>query len=150
MADRVTTLVRSKIMASVATRDTGPELALRKVLHRLGFRYRTNYAKLPGRPDIALPSLRKVIFVHGCFWHGHSCRWGRLPKSRTEYWAHKIQTNRARDVRALRNVRQAGWQALVVWQCQLRDIEKVIPRVLKFLRTSPKFRAGVRVRVVSS
>ncbi|MEO5957934.1 MAG: very short patch repair endonuclease [Opitutaceae bacterium] len=142
MADRVSSKTRSKIMASVGTRDTGPEVALRKALHRLGYRYRTSYPTLPGRPDIAFPRLRKVIFVHGCFWHGHHCRWGKLPKSRPEYWVPKLATNRSRDSRVLRSVRRAGWKAFVVWQCQIRNLDKALPRVLKFLRSSGRRNAG--------
>jgi len=120
-------------MASVATRDTGPEVTLRKALHARGYRYRTHYAALPGKPDIAFPGRRKVIFVHGCFWHGHSCRWGRLPKSRPEYWAPKIASNRARDVRSIRQLRRTDWSVLVVWQCEIRNLDRALPRVLKFL-----------------
>jgi DNA mismatch endonuclease (patch repair protein) len=133
MVDRVSKATRSTIMASVSTHDTGPEIILRKALHALGFRYRTNYAALPGKPDIVFPKLRKVIFVHGCFWHGHACRWGRLPKSRLHYWAPKIAANHARDVRVLRLIKGEGWKALVVWQCQIRNLDKALPRVLKFL-----------------
>jgi DNA mismatch endonuclease (patch repair protein) len=148
MADRVSQKVRSRIMASVGTHDTGPEMVLRRKLHSLGFRYRTNYPQLPGRPDLAFPALRKTIFVHGCFWHGHGCRFGRLPKSRTEYWRQKIQANRVRDRRVLRAIRHNGWEALVVWQCRLRDIDRVIPRILDFLRKKRKKGTNSRVRVV--
>jgi DNA mismatch endonuclease (patch repair protein) len=134
MPDRVSTLVRSKIMASVGTRNTGPELALRKSLHRLGWRYLTNVSTLPGRPDLVFPAFRKIVFVHGCFWHGHSCRWGRLPQSRPEYWQPKIAANRTRDARVLRKLRRSGWSVLVVWQCQLRQLDKTIARVIRFLR----------------
>lgn len=134
MADRVSSFVRSKIMKSVRTRDTGPELFLRKALHRLGFRFRVHVRLLPGKPDLVFPARKAVIFVHGCFWHGHACRWGRLPKSRPQYWGPKIQTNRSRDARALRKLRRTGWRALVVWECQLRDLESSLPRILKFLK----------------
>jgi len=146
MPDRVSRKVRSRIMASVGSTDTGPELKLRKALHAVGFRYRTDYAKLPGKPDLAFPKLRKAIFVHGCFWHGHSCRWGRLPKSRPEFWRPKILKNRERDARVLRAVRRAGWSVMVVWQCQLRDLEARLPRIVRFLR---KRRKNTSVRVVS-
>lgn len=121
-------------MASVGTRDTGPEMVLRRTLHRLGFRYRTNHPDLPGRPDIVFPRLKKVIFVHGCFWHGHRCRKGRLPKTRRPYWGTKIEGNRLRDRRALRQLRTQGWSALVVWQCGLRDLESAMPKILRFLQ----------------
>ena len=133
MTDHVSSKIRSKIMSSVGTRDTGPELALRKSLHRLGWRYRTNVASLPGRPDLVFPALRKIVFVHGCFWHGHSCRWGKLPQSRPEYWQPKIAANRARDARVLRKLRRADWSVIVVWQCQLRQLDKSIARVSRFL-----------------
>lgn len=133
MADRVSKKTRSKIMASVGTRDTGPERLIRAKLHRLGFRYIANDKRLPGKPDIVFPRLRKIIFVHGCFWHGHSCRWGRPSKSRTEYWCAKIVANQARDARVLKVLRSAGWRILVVWQCQLRNPEQAIKRAVRFL-----------------
>ena len=142
MGDRVSKATRSKIMASVATRNTGPEIALRQALHAAGFRYVTHSNALPGRPDIVLSRLRKVIFVHGCFWHGHRCRWGKLPKSRLDYWGPKIAGNRERDSRTLRSIRREGWQALVVWQCQIRNLDKTLPGVLKFLRSRPLRKAG--------
>lgn len=149
MADRVSAKTRSKIMASVGTRDTGPELTLRKALHHLGYRYCVNYAKLPGRPDLVFPKLGKAIFVHGCFWHGHCCRWGRLPKSRPEYWKPKIAANRTRDRRVLRAIRRLGWETLTVWQCQLRDLERAMTRVVRFLCAPNKKRRPCRVRVES-
>ncbi|MBI2512021.1 MAG: DNA mismatch endonuclease Vsr [Opitutae bacterium] len=135
MADRVSAKTRSRIMASVGTRDTGPEVALRKRLHSLGYRYRTHSRSLPGKPDIVFPRLHKVIFVHGCFWHGHRCRWGRLPKSRVDYWTAKIRLNRQRDRRVTAKLRRREWRALVVWQCQIRDIERTLPRIVRFLES---------------
>lgn len=125
--------MRSKIMSSVGTRDTGPELVLRKRLHRLGFRYTTHAPGLPGKPDLVFPRLKKVVFVHGCFWHGHACRWGRLPKSRRGYWAPKIENNHTRDLRVVRKIRRLGWGAMIVWQCQLREPEAAVRRVVAFL-----------------
>lgn len=133
MADRVTSKVRSRIMASVGQRNTGPELKLRKALHKQGFRYTLNVSGLPGRPDLVFPKRRKVIFVHGCFWHSHSCRWGRSPKSRPGYWLPKLLGNKQRDRRTIRAVRALGWDALVVWQCQLRNYDRLLPRVARFL-----------------
>lgn len=134
MADRVSSKVRSKIMASVRQRNTGPELMLRKALHKRGFRYRTNVSDLPGRPDLVFPSRRKVILVHGCFWHGHSCRWGRAPKSRKEYWLPKLLGNRRRDRRNLKELRALGWEPRVVWQCELKKFDRLITDLLRFLR----------------
>jgi len=121
-------------MSSVGTSNTGPEMTLRRALHRFGFRYRTNHPGLPGRPDIVFPRLKKAIFVHGCFWHGHRCRKGRLPKSRLGYWEQKIEANRQRDRRSLRLLRKSGWSVLVVWQCELKDLGKTIPGILRFLQ----------------
>lgn len=135
MVDRVSPARRSAIMAKVGTKDTGPELALRKILHRMGYRYRLYRRDLPGSPDIVFPARRKAIFVHGCFWHGHKCRWGRLPKSRLEYWAPKIVANRARDKANSRKLRKLGWAVAVVWQCELkRRPEKAVVRIIGFLK----------------
>lgn len=134
MADRVTSAVRSKIMASVRQKDTGPEVRLRKALHKKGFRYRTHVPNLPGRPDLVFPSRRKVILVHGCFWHGHACRWGRAPKSRKGYWLPKLLGNRRRDRRNLKELRSLGWDPLVVWQCELRKFDRLLTETLQFLR----------------
>lgn len=132
-------------MASVGTRDTGPELKLRKELHRLGYRYATHRADLPGKPDLVFPSRGKVIFVHGCFWHGHTCRWGRLPKSRSEYWELKIAANRKRDVSVANKARRMGWSVLIVWQCQLRNFDGALERIARFLgRPNPKMRVRRR------
>ncbi|MDX9972326.1 MAG: very short patch repair endonuclease [FCB group bacterium] len=131
--DRVTQAVRSRIMAAVRTRDTGAEKALRSIVHRLGYRYSLRRSDLPGKPDLAFVSRKRVIFVHGCFWHGHSCRHGCLPKSRLEYWAPKIAANKARDRRQVNELKKAGWGVLVVWQCQLKRIGAVEARVRRFL-----------------
>lgn len=122
-------------MASVGNRDTGPELLLRKALHRLGFRYRIGPKNLPGKPDLAFPSRRKAVFVHGCFWHGHSCRYGSLPKSRLAYWEPKIQANRKRDRKQRRALRHLGWSNAVVWECSLKkNVGREVERVLRFLK----------------
>jgi DNA mismatch endonuclease (patch repair protein) len=131
--DRVTKATRSKIMASVHTRNTGAELAVRRMVHRLGYRYSLSRSDLPGRPDLALVGRRKAIFVHGCFWHGHSCRYGRLPKSRLGYWRPKIATNKARDRRQVRGLRSMGWTVMTVWQCQLRRRDALRTRIASFL-----------------
>jgi DNA mismatch endonuclease (patch repair protein) len=131
--DRVTKATRSKIMAAVHTRDTGAEKAVRSIVHRLGFRYSLTRDDLPGRPDLVLVSRRKVIFVHGCFWHGHSCRYGRLPKSRSEYWKPKIAVNKARDRRQANGLRKAGWSVMIVWQCQLKKKDALEARIEDFV-----------------
>lgn len=121
-------------MSAVATHDTPAEIFLRKALHRLGYRYRIAPRELPGKPDLVFPSRRKVIFVHGCFWHGHGCRYGRLPKSRPEFWCPKIQGNRKRDTKQRRRLRLLGWSSAVVWECSLkRNSEREISRIVRFL-----------------
>lgn len=134
MADHVPPQDRSRIMASVGSKDTKPEMALRRALFALGYRYRLHSRHLPGRPDLVFPARKKAIFVHGCFWHGHGCRWGRLPKSRLEYWEPKIEANKGRDARSLAGLATLGWSTLVVWQCELRELGHVIERVEEFLR----------------
>lgn len=113
--------------------DTAPEMLVRKALHRLGFRYHLHRKDLPGSPDLVFPSRGKAIFVHGCFWHGHGCRWGRLPKTKLEYWAPKIEANRARDARKQSELHRAGWKSLVVWQCELRNPDGALGRIMAFL-----------------
>lgn len=134
MVDHVSEKRRSWIMSKVRQKDTKPELTLRRALHRLGYRYRLHCRDLPGSPDIVFPSRRKVIFVHGCFWHGHGCRWGMLPKSRPEYWKPKIESNRERDAKSLVALREAGWETMVVWQCELRVVDDAVSRVEEFLQ----------------
>ena len=124
---------RSAIMAAVRSKDTGPEVTVRRLAFRLGYRFRLHGAQLPGRPDLVFPSRRRVIFVHGCFWHGHGCVKGRLPKSRLGYWSPKIDANRQRDARNLRDLRVTGWRILVIWQCELRDPSRLSRKVSRFL-----------------
>ncbi|WP_420586559.1 very short patch repair endonuclease [Ruegeria sp.] len=133
MPDHVSPERRSFIMSQVGQKDTKPELSLRRALHRLGYRYSLHRRDLPGRPDIVFPSRRKVIFVHGCFWHGHGCRWGKLPKSRPEYWVPKIETNKERDNRVLTELHDIGWDSMVIWQCEIRDLDATVRRVEDYL-----------------
>lgn len=133
MADTRTPEQRRRIMQSVGTSNTGPEVALRRMLHRMGYRYRLHARELPGKVDLYFPSRRKAIFVHGCFWHGHSCRKGRLPSSRLDYWAPKIQQNKRRDRSNVRALKKLGIESLIVWQCQLRDCDELKPVLVLFL-----------------
>lgn len=121
MTDTRTSEQRRRIMQSVQTKDTGPELTVRRALFAAGYRFRLHRRDLPGSPDIVLPGRRKAIFVHGCFWHGHGCSKGRAPKSREEYWLPKIAANRERDRRNIAALEAIGWSVRVVWQCELRD-----------------------------
>jgi len=126
---------RSRIMKAVGTKHTGPELIVRKMLHGLGCRYALHCRDLPGSPDIVMPSRRKIVFVHGCFWHGHKCRYGRPPKSRTDYWLSKVETNAKRDRRNQVALRRGGWSVLVVWQCQTRDAQRLRDKLLSFAQS---------------
>jgi DNA mismatch endonuclease, patch repair protein len=129
---------RSRIMRSVGTQDTGPELVVRKVVHGLGLRFRLHGKTLPGRPDLVLPRHRAVVFVHGCFWHGHGCPKGKLPKSKLDYWTAKIERNRARDASCVRALRASGWRVLTVWQCETRDLRALRRRLVRFLKLAGK------------
>lgn len=133
MVDTRTPEQRRRIMQSVGQRNTAPEVKVRRALHRLGYRFRLHGKSLPGRPDIVFPSRRKVIFIHGCFWHGHNCSKGRLPKSRPEYWIPKIESNKARDERRVNELREAGWESLVVWQCEVAKIDEAVGAITRFL-----------------
>lgn len=118
--DILTPEQRSAQMSRIRGSDTKIELLVRKALHARGFRYRLGGAGLPGRPDIVLPRYKAVVFVHGCFWHGHECALFRLPKTRSEFWRSKIQSNQQRDKRVLQQLQQMGWRTKVVWECSLR------------------------------
>jgi DNA mismatch endonuclease (patch repair protein) len=131
--DRLTPERRSKLMGRVKGKNTTPERIVRRLLHSLGYRYRLHVTGLAGKPDLAFPSRRVVIFVHGCFWHGHACRYGRLPRSNVVFWADKIRRNRERDARCARSLKAAGWRVMVVWQCQLRDLPAITRKMIKRL-----------------
>ncbi len=134
MTDHVSRKKRSLIMAAVHSKDTKPEMAVRRLTHGMGYRYRLHVANLPGRPDLVFPSRGKVLFVHGCFWHRHTgCRYATLPKSRVEFWNAKFAANVARDRRARRELKKLGWQVLTVWQCELKDQSKLAERLDEFL-----------------
>ena len=125
---------RSRIMRTVKAKDTGPEMVVRRMLHKLGNRYRLRRTDLPGKPDLVFPSRKAVIFVHGCFWHGHDCKRGaRTPKTNTKYWTDKIHRNVARDVQAIKELEALGWRVLVVWECGLGDLKLLKSRMLRFL-----------------
>lgn len=128
---------RSEIMAAVRTKHTGPEIAVRRLAFGLGYRFRLHGAKLPGKPDLVFLSRRCAVFVHGCFWHGHECSKGKLPKSRLSYWSPKIVANRQRDERNMRDLRAAGWRILVIWQCELKNSSRLETKLLRFLSAEP-------------
>lgn len=124
---------RSEIMSAVRTKDTGPELLVRKLLSAQGYRYRLHRKDLPGRPDIVFPGRHKAVFVHGCYWHGHRCAKGRLPKSRLRYWKPKIAANKKRDARNIAKLKRSGWGVSVVWQCELKNAGTLVRKLKAFL-----------------
>ena len=138
MADVFTPAQRSRVMQAVLSRDTGPELVVRRLAARLGFRTRAKSRTLPGSPDLVFTRLRKVVFVHGCFWHRHACPRGRShPAARRAFWAKKFAMNVRRDRAALRALRRDGWQVLVVWECGLKPdrLDRTIARLRRFLES---------------
>lgn len=138
MADVVAPAVRSRMMASIKSRDTRPEMVVRRYLHGAGFRYRLNRNDLPGRPDLVLPKFNATVFVHGCFWHGHvGCRFVTKPATRSDFWSRKLSANAARDQRVATELQQLGWRVAVVWECALRkEPLPQLERLAKFLRSN--------------
>lgn len=141
MADTLTPTQRRRNMQRIRGRDTKPELLLRRGMHARGFRYRLHARALPGRPDLTFPKHRVVIFVHGCFWHGHNCQLFKWPKTRQEFWRKKILANRIRDKNSVVALREADWRVLIVWECALHGkerhpIEDVLTEAADFLTDS--------------
>jgi DNA mismatch endonuclease (patch repair protein) len=135
MVDTLTRKDRSERMALIRGSDTGPELMVRRIVHSMGFRYRLHVKDLPGKPDLVFPRLRKIVFVHGCFWHRHrkaTCKLARLPKSRVEFWRAKLEGNRSRDLTNKRSLRKAGWSILEVWECEMRNLDSLRLRLRYF------------------
>lgn len=141
MVDTLSPEARSARMARIRGKDTAPEWVVRRLLHAMGFRYRLHRKDLPGRPDIVFPGRRKAIFVHGCYWHGHGCRIGRLPKTNVSFWERKIATNRARDARSILDLQSEGWAVLVVWQCETRNGAELRDKLAGFLGSPADFRS---------
>jgi len=134
--DTLTQKERSARMSLVRGKDTRPELAVRTLVHGMGYRYRLHIASLPGKPDLVFAGRKKVIFVHGCFWHRHpsrSCKLARMPKSRPEFWVPKLEGNRLRDERNKRELKRQGWKVLSIWECQIADVASLSKRIRAFL-----------------
>jgi len=133
---------RSENMARIRSKNTGLELHVRNAIYQMGYRYRLHVRELPGKPDIVFPGRRKVIFVHGCFWHQHSgCREGRVPTSRRDYWVPKLERTVARDAAHIDQLRNAGWEVLVLWECEiLRDSNELRTIIENYL--GPRSRAN--------
>lgn len=122
MTDQYSQEKRSEIMRRVRNKNTRPEMLIRRLIHSIGYRYRLHRKDLPGKPDLVFPSRKKIIFVHGCFWHGHSCKRGnRIPKNNHEYWVKKIFSNKERDKVQIAELELKGWLVLVVWECQIHE-----------------------------
>lgn len=132
--DNLSSDQRSFAMGRVKQKDTRPEIVVRRLLHAEGFRFRLHRKDLPGTPDIVLPKYKSAIFVHGCFWHGHDCKRGRLPETRTEFWREKQQRNQDRDRRVARELTESGFRVLTVWECETKDTEALRVGLLLSLR----------------
>jgi DNA mismatch endonuclease (patch repair protein) len=134
--DTLTPQERSERMGKIRSTDTRPELVVRRLVHGMGYRYRLHRKELPGKPDLVFPGRRKVIFVHGCFWHRHgdpACRLARLPKSRLDFWLPKLTANKERDANSLARLAELGWDVMTVWECQVRDTSALNRRIREFL-----------------
>ena len=132
--DRLTPERRSWLMSRVKSKNTTTELAVRRLVFGMGYRYRLHYKQLSGKPDLVFPGKRKAIFVNGCFWHGHKrCRYGRLPKTRIDFWQAKIQNNKKRDRNSIRSLSVAGWKSLTVWQCELKNPDTLAKKLYEFI-----------------
>jgi len=119
--DVVDPVTRSRMMSGIRSKNTRPEVSLRKELHRRGFRFRLHAPGVPGKPDMVLPKFRAAVFVHGCFWHGHDCKYFKMPRTRPEFWSAKIAQNRSRDLVVREMLSKSGWRQLIVWECAVRD-----------------------------
>jgi len=132
--DTLTTQQRSERMSRIRGKDTQPELVVRRSLHQSGYRFRLHRRDLPGAPDLVFPCRKKVVFVHGCFWHAHDgCRIANKPKSRRSYWSEKFARNQERDAANERLLREGGWHVFVVWECETKDQERLLDRLSKYL-----------------
>ena len=140
MADIVDAATRSRMMSGIRGKNTKPEITIRKAIHRLGLRYRIHSAHVPGRPDMVFPEFRAVIFVNGCFWHGHDCKYFKLPSTRRDFWGAKIAANKARDLLVRTELEKAEWRHLTIWECAVRGQKneataKVASQAVKWLRS---------------
>lgn len=132
--DKLTPQHRSWLMSRIRSKNTSPELAVRRMVFRMGYRYRLHGKQLPGKPDLVFAGRRKVVFVNGCFWHGHEgCRYARLPKTRIVFWRAKRKMNRARDRANIALLEKSGWKVLTVWQCELKDPQALLSKLYDFI-----------------
>lgn len=149
MVDIVDTATRSRMMSGIRSKNTKPELFVRKKLFREGFRYRIHVNSLPGKPDLVFPKYKSIIFVHGCFWHGHqACKLFKVPATRNEFWINKFAKNRENDTSVIRQLRDAGWRVAIVWECEIRNKANaenhLIPALSDWIKgNSPIFEIGL-------
>lgn len=139
MTDRFTKADRSKLMSSIKNKNTGPELNVRKALFAKGLRYRLHDKKLPGSPDLTFPKYKAVIFIHGCFWHNHKCKHGKLPLSNRNFWRQKLEANALRDKRNVKQLKALGWRVKIIWSCTLQNkmkfnSERCVDEIVKWVR----------------
>ncbi len=133
MTDHLSRAARSRNMSRIRSVDTSPELLVRSLLRKFGYRYHLHVDSLPGSPDIVFPKRKKAVFVHGCYWHRHRCRRGQsLPSTNVGFWEKKFEKNKQRDRSARLKLRRKGWRCLIIWECQLKDLSKVNERLRKF------------------
>ncbi|MCL2742231.1 MAG: DNA mismatch endonuclease Vsr [Planctomycetaceae bacterium] len=136
MADHLTKEKRSWNMSRIRSKETAPEIAFRKLIYRAGFRYRLYDKTLPGKPDLVMKKHKIIVFIHGCFWHGHeNCRRGNKPKTHKKYWNAKIKGNVARDRKNITTLENSGWRVFAVWECELKDLETVLQKFKEFVGT---------------
>lgn len=136
MADTVDRVRRSANMRAIPSKDTKPELLVRSIAHRLGYRFRLHRRDIPGTPDLAFIGRRKAIFVHGCLWHGHQCRRARLPSTNADFWRAKIERNKERDAAVVNKLFEGGWTVLTIWQCEMKDRATLGEKIKTFLEAS--------------
>jgi len=125
---------RSRNMSAIKSKNTKPEIAVRKLLHSMGYRFRLHRKDLPGSPDIVLPKYKTIIFVHGCFWHRHeNCKYATTPKTRKEFWENKFNANKIRDQKKLKEIKNLGWKFIIIWECEARNIQSIEEKIKRFL-----------------
>ena len=134
MTDHISSDLRSRLMGRIRGRNTKPEMLIRRMVHRMGFRYRLHRRDLPGTPDLVFPNRKKIIFVHGCFWHQHNCPRGARPTSNKKFWDIKLDNNIRRDQETMSLLEGRGWSVLVVWECEMKNLEELEDRMKAFLR----------------
>jgi len=135
MTDVLTPEQRHQNMSAIKSKNTKPEVIARHIIHSMGYRYRLHQKDLPGKPDLVFPKYSKVIFIHGCYWHMHNCRYGRVvPKTNAKFWKNKRESNKNRDKKNRLDLKKLGWEILTIWECQLRNLTALEKRIVAFLQ----------------